>query len=411
MKKKHILALSLAIFCISCVYSMRKYILRMDSAEPQNQHALDTRLVKPDLQNKTRDGRQNDNTSGFKKISETKCNPKRNVFFMKTHKTGSTTMQNILLRYAWAQNLTVGLPLSSNNFDYANQKKFDRKMVQPLAVGTQINMLMHHMIFSRSGVSRVLAPDTVYFTILRDPATHFKSVFEYYKTNAVPFNKVKSLEEFITSPQKYFQSAARLTFSWFAKNGMTFDLGFDNLNEADANVQSIIREMDDTFDIVLITEYFDISLILLREKLCWTMQDIAYLSVNARRTSTAAHDVDQKISKKIRDWNKIDTKLYNYYNATFWTRVKKYGLNRLQNELKELSKLKHDLKSYCVEEGLFVNKEIYNPRYKLYNPPGVQMTQYHLKKLAEKNETCIQLILPEIPWWRKMTSRQKGRRV
>ena len=35
----------------------------------------------------------------------------KNVAFLKTHKTGSSTMSNIMLRYADTHNLTVGLPL------------------------------------------------------------------------------------------------------------------------------------------------------------------------------------------------------------------------------------------------------------------------------------------------------------
>lgn len=190
---------------------------------------------------------------------------------------------------------------------------------------------------------------------------------------------------------------------------MAFDLGFNYLNEADGYIQSTIKEMDDTYDIVLISEYFDMSLILLREKLCWSLQDIAYLSVNARRKSIVSALVNHTISTKIRDWNKIDTSIYNYFNNTLWRKAETYGLARLQNDLKELEMLKHELKSNCVEEGLFINKDIKDSQYKMYNPPGVQMTQYRLKKLAEKNETCIQLILPEIPWWQKMSHHQKAR--
>lgn len=37
--------------------------------------------------------------------------PSKHVAFLKTHKTGSSTMSNIMLRFADTHNLTVGLPL------------------------------------------------------------------------------------------------------------------------------------------------------------------------------------------------------------------------------------------------------------------------------------------------------------
>ena len=42
--------------------------------------------------------------------------PRTKVAFLKTHKTASTTIQNILFRYAYKNNLTLVLPDSGNYF-------------------------------------------------------------------------------------------------------------------------------------------------------------------------------------------------------------------------------------------------------------------------------------------------------
>ena len=38
------------------------------------------------------------------------CSPIKSISFAKTHKTGSSTVQNIFLRYGWENNLTFVLP-------------------------------------------------------------------------------------------------------------------------------------------------------------------------------------------------------------------------------------------------------------------------------------------------------------
>ena len=43
--------------------------------------------------------------------SETTCTPKNHIFFLKTHKTGSSTILNILYRYGDSRNLTFALPV------------------------------------------------------------------------------------------------------------------------------------------------------------------------------------------------------------------------------------------------------------------------------------------------------------
>jgi hypothetical protein len=47
-------------------------------------------------------------SQSYKKMS--KCSPKTKVIFAKSHKTGSSTVQNILFRFGLSHNLTFALP-------------------------------------------------------------------------------------------------------------------------------------------------------------------------------------------------------------------------------------------------------------------------------------------------------------
>ena len=49
-----------------------------------------------------------------------------------------------------------------------------------------------------------------------------------------------------------------------AKNYMSFDLGLEHENEDPAYIQSAIRQLESTYHLVLLTDYFEESLILLK---------------------------------------------------------------------------------------------------------------------------------------------------
>ena len=47
-------------------------------------------------------------------------------------------------------------------------------------------------------------------------------------------------------------------------------------------IQKHIDELAEKIDLVLITEYFDESLVLLKRELCWELDDVVYFKLNQR---------------------------------------------------------------------------------------------------------------------------------
>jgi len=55
----------------------------------------------------------------------------KKVYFLKTHKTASSTIENILMRYAWTYNKTVHRPANGFlNFDF--YRPIDAKQIRPV---------------------------------------------------------------------------------------------------------------------------------------------------------------------------------------------------------------------------------------------------------------------------------------
>ena len=75
----------------------------------------------------------------------------------------------------------------------------------------------------------------------------------------------------------------RLSQQVFGKNQLLWDLGMKSeFMPNKSEVMKYIKELDKQFDLVLIAEYFDESLILLDELLCWPYKDLTYLKQNER---------------------------------------------------------------------------------------------------------------------------------
>uniref|UniRef100_A0A7M5V5D7 Uncharacterized protein n=1 Tax=Clytia hemisphaerica TaxID=252671 RepID=A0A7M5V5D7_9CNID len=105
------------------------------------------------------------------------CKRKKNIVFLKTHKTGSSTITNILNRYGEARNLNFVLPnIGSNRLDWP---WFFKNTSFYSLNGTEPNILCNHARFNKQPMTDLMPNDTVYVTILRNPISQFESSFSY----------------------------------------------------------------------------------------------------------------------------------------------------------------------------------------------------------------------------------------
>ena len=74
-----------------------------------------------------------------------------------------------------------------------------------------------------------------------------------------------------------------------------------------------IDEIDRRFALIMITEYMDESLVLLRQLLCWDWDDIVVFRVNARKSQYKTVSLPDELKEKIRAWNAADHLLYQHF--------------------------------------------------------------------------------------------------
>ncbi|XP_042364679.1 galactosylceramide sulfotransferase [Plectropomus leopardus] len=330
-----------------------------------------------------------------------KCSPAVNIMFMKTHKTASSSMLNILFRFGEKRKLKFAFPDGRNDFFYPSP--FLCSQVKDYRPGDCFNIVCNHMRFDHQEVAKLLPLDAVYITILRDPVDLFESSFHYYH-RAIPLTwritGENKLAEFLNNPQTFYSPEAFNSF--YLKNLLFFDFGFDNNLEADdPRIMSGIHYLSKHFDLVLIAEYFEESLILLKDKLCWSMEDILYFKLNARKSSSVSR-LTSELRAKALQWNAADWRLYQHFNATFWARVEAYGRDRMKQEVNELKRRNDEMKAVCIEDGGAVEAQnIQDRRFLPWQPVGESsILGYNMKKNIDPRfrTICEKMLTPEIQY-------------
>ncbi|KAG2468062.1 G3ST2 sulfotransferase, partial [Polypterus senegalus] len=260
------------------------------------------------------------------------CQPKRNVMFLKTHKTASSTILNLLYRFGEKHGLTFALP---THYQFGYPSLFSSRRVKGFLQrdGPHYNIMCNHMRFNRPEVQKVMPADTFYFSIVRNPVTLAESSYSYYKSVAPSFKRSVNFDAFIANPWRYY--LPQLHNNHYARNLLWFDFGFNhNANFSLKVAQAGVDEIQQSFHLILLAEYFDQSMVLLRDALCWPLDDIVTFRLNFRSKDTRRLSVEQE--ERLKQWNAMDWYLYQSFNKTFWQRVERFGNSRMDQEVASL---------------------------------------------------------------------------
>ena len=187
-----------------------------------------------------------------------------------------STLQNILLRYGFKNGLSFAIPIK--NWMFSFNELFNANMVTKYKWNPehQFDIMAFHSLWNSVEVNKVIPKPSIRITLLRDPVDLFESGYVYM---GLEKNLKMNINEYAQRLVKT-KFPARKPKSWFDKNELLWDLGADvSQMENDQYIRNMIEFYEDEFDMVLIAERFDESIILLKELLCWDVEDVMYLKV------------------------------------------------------------------------------------------------------------------------------------
>ena len=131
---------------------------------------------------------------GPKLLMEKKCHARKNIVFIKTLKTGGSTLSNILSRFAMKHNIFI--PSSQLRKLVGLRNKPSGKF----------NLIQSHILYNRTYLSDVMPKDTIYVTQLRHPLKQFVSMLNHKRIHNVS-DPLKHYPVYFEEQQKFLEDS------------------------------------------------------------------------------------------------------------------------------------------------------------------------------------------------------------
>eukprot|EP00403_Amphidinium_massartii_P026477 CAMPEP_0178392294 /NCGR_PEP_ID=MMETSP0689_2-20121128/11606_1 /TAXON_ID=160604 /ORGANISM="Amphidinium massartii, Strain CS-259" /LENGTH=209 /DNA_ID=CAMNT_0020012867 /DNA_START=481 /DNA_END=1110 /DNA_ORIENTATION=- len=133
-------------------------------------------------------------------------------------------------------------------------------------------------------------------------------------------------------------------------NMIFYDMGvpFDDLD----NITILRRKAAETlqtFDLIMLTERFDESLVLLKHLLCWQYEDLVYVKFHVAKKART-HGLSAHALSKLQMWLAASIDLYELAVHDFDAKVENMGRTRMSSEQRALQRAQDQLQLDCFSK-------------------------------------------------------------
>ncbi|CAH1782558.1 unnamed protein product [Owenia fusiformis] len=277
----------------------------------------------------------------------------RGVFYLKVNKAGSCTLQAMFNKYADKHNQIVGMPCSNSVGErhlVGWPEPFKPEHLIPLSKNyTYWEHLNEHIKYS-SKIKQVMAPGSVFVASIREPFSHFFSYYNFYSMEKTYKGYLKEPNKF-----KYFLDNIKtmphleLIHHMPPSNPIAQCFGIKQEEQYNITViQEKINEIEMEFDLVILAEFMDESLILLTECSDLTIEDVVILkNANVKNIKKSKPVLTPKEYENLIQWNIADSMIYNHFNKTLWEKIDKFGRHKMAIKILELDMAKSIKQKEC----------------------------------------------------------------
>ncbi|XP_060066897.1 galactose-3-O-sulfotransferase 2-like [Ylistrum balloti] len=292
----------------------------------------------------------------------------RHIVFLKVHKAASSTVQNIFMRFGAVRNLVFMLPKSNSNVISLTNSVSEQNVLHP-PIGRRYDILCCHVIYNKSAMQTIMPKDTVYVGLVRHPFGQFLSTIRYFHPKEF-FNisGPHKLKTFLYNPTRYVQRSA---VGNFLNNRMAYEFNFPHflfVNKNKSSIQTYLRKLEKEFHMVLVADFLDESLILMRRLLGWQLKDIIHRRINdGKYWFTKVPKMKTAIKELHKQWAALDYALYDFFNKRLSEKIKSEGQD-FQKELLYFKRIQRDVESFClrnVNESMIVHASPWNDQFEI----------------------------------------------
>ena len=327
---------------------------------------------------------------------------KRHIAFLKVHKAASSTVQNILYRFGSQRNVSFVLPYNSHYISQHNSERYNPVLPSLDKQTGKFDILCNHVMFNQTKFKDLMYDDAVYLAIVRDPLDLFISAAYYYKyvwpaEYLKVLNETTFIQDLIRKPEELENLKHTRTFNYMAEDfGFVLHSVQVTLELNDNIIASFVSRLKDIFDFVMVVEYFDESLVMMKRLLNWSLKDIIYVKQNefksTKEQSSSKLNITDEDKVVFRRRNRIDYAIYDAFKEIFLKR--KSEEKYLADEVKQFKTILSGVQTFCTEQMSSINETI------------LPATEWNSAFSIDKHD-CELMMRKELPFWKHLLGRHK----
>nr|XP_006813371.1 PREDICTED: galactosylceramide sulfotransferase-like [Saccoglossus kowalevskii] len=258
-----------------------------------------------------------------------------------------------MYRFGLKHRLIAALPTRSGQINIDQNKNTLDAVTYPCTNSFPgYNYMASHIGHYNYTVLNSFIPNSKFITIMRSPYTQMESAFYYIRADYK-----HKLENFSNPFAEFLHNYSKIKYRFTmhsittGKWGQLSMLGYNwaKLKQNHHHIKTKILELDKEMDLVMITEYMDESLVLLKKLMCWTFDDIVYHSCKVRAPGGRV-PLSQRTKEVVANWNAGDLLLYDSFNKTFWRKIENYDGN-FEEDLRLFRKKQIEITKKCLNSS------------------------------------------------------------
>ncbi|XP_063712072.1 galactosylceramide sulfotransferase-like [Symsagittifera roscoffensis] len=278
---------------------------------------------------------------------------KTNIAYVKVHKCGSTTMTSTFLRFAEINRME--LPFCKSGWPYISYPTTRQEIYTPEFRSndrSKYNILAVHTMYNYTLWNRVMKHPFTLVGAAREPFNQFESFFTFYKFHDFISRKYKmpqseTLDFFLNEFNGRLKDE-KWEFHGMStqriRNTMLLDYGMpllDHSRNESGDVLKYINELTANVTVFIIQDYFDESLVVLKNILCWNWSDIVYDAFIHQRTPSPSGSLKSTNMSLIEERRRLH-KIFSPYDYIFYGK----SFSKLQSQIESITDFAEQLQEF-----------------------------------------------------------------
>lgn len=264
--------------------------------------------------------------------------------------------------------------------------------------GQKFEALVNHVVYNRAIMHEIMDPKSVYITVVREPKSHLLSAYNYFGVNFRIGNGPPAFAKFLSDPKRFDDvpdwlknlgsNEGKTHIRSLTRNLQSADLGleYENFDNQQA-IDTFVSEIERDFGFILVLERLSESLVLMKRKLCWSMQDIVRINKNHHGPSWGYQNLSSEAAQQAYMWVNADSQLYDM--AVKKLDNLRIGELDLDEEITVYESITSRISEYCWSLDRWNTTALTNPA-----PLIIQSTPYN-EQFTVQRKFCVMLLLRE----------------